>query len=235
MLVVVIFMEFTRAELLFGDNLTHIQNKTILVIGAGGVGSYVIESLARLGVHHIIIVDGDVIDVSNINRQIFALHSTIGLPKVVVAKNRISDISSSIKVDTIYKVLSESDVDDIITSDIDYVVDACDTVSVKKAIIRTCIRKNVKFISSMGTGNKIDPTKLKVMDVRKTAYDPIAKIIRKMVRDERIKSKVMVIASTESPIKHEGTTIASCSFVPSVAGLLCTSYIVNDILGDRDE
>lgn len=228
-------MEWNRLELMLKEKLELVQNKTILVIGLGGVGGYTVESLARLGIKKLIIVDGDVVDITNINRQIIALHSTIGKSKVEVFKDRIYDINPNCEVIDIYKFITPAEVNDLITNEIDYVVDACDTVEVKKEIIRVCNRKNVSFISCMGTGNKLNPSKLEIIDIRKTEYDPLAKVIRKMVRDENIKCKVPVVCSKEIPIKHEGNTIASCSFVPSVAGLLCTSYIVNDIVGDLHE
>ena len=228
-------MEWTRLELLLKDRLEIVQNKTILVIGLGGVGGYVVESLTRLGIKKIIIVDGDVVDITNINRQIIALHSTVGRPKVEVFKERIFDINPECNVTSIYEFLTTDKINNLITNEIDYVVDACDTTEVKKEIIRVCSRKGIPFITCMGTGNKLDPTKLEIIDIRKTEYDPLAKIIRKMVRDEKISGKIPVVCSKERPIPHEGTTIASCSFVPSVAGLLCTSYIVNDIVGDIHE
>lgn len=228
-------MEWTRLELLLKDKLEVIQNKTILIIGLGGVGSYVVESLARMGVKRLILVDGDVVDITNINRQLIALHSTIGKTKVSVWKERILDINPLCDVSGIDTFITPDGVDSLISTSIDYVVDACDTVEVKKEIIRVCKQKDIPLISCMGTGNKLDPTKLEVIDIRKTSYDPLAKIIRKMVRDEKIKGKVMVVCSKEEPIKQEGKIIASCSFVPSVAGLLCTSYIVHDIVGEEHE
>lgn len=228
-------MEWSRLELLLKDKVEIIQNKKILVIGLGGVGGYALESLARLGIKNLIIIDGDIVDISNINRQIIALHSNIGKSKVELFKERILDINPKCNVIAIKKFLIKEDINELITEDIDYVVDACDTVEVKKEIIRVCDKKKIKFITSMGTGNKIDPLKFEIIDIRKTEYDPLAKVIRKMVRDEKISCKIPVICSKESPIKHEGNTIASCSFVPSVAGLLCTSYIVNDIVGDIRE
>lgn len=227
-------MEWTRLELLLKDKLNLLQDKTILVIGLGGVGGYTVESLARLGIKRLVLIDGDVVDITNINRQIIALHSTIGQAKVDVFKDRIKDINPECEVITIHKFITKEEVD-ILINDVDYVVDACDTVEVKKEIIRVCNNKKIKFISCMGTGNKIDPTKLEIIDIRKTEYDPLAKIIRKMVRDEKISCKVPVICSKEQPIKTNSKEIASCSFVPSVAGLLCTSYIVKDIVGDIHE
>lgn len=225
-------MEWERTRLLLGDDLEKVRSKTILIIGLGGVGSYVCESLARMGVSHLILVDSDVVDVTNINRQLYALHSTIGMPKVEVAKRRIGDISLDIKVDTYHMEVTEDNFSLFFKEQIDYVVDACDTVSVKKEVIRYCSKNKILFITCAGTGNKIDPLKLDIMDIRKTSYDPLAKILRKMVKDEHIKGRVPVVCSTESPIKTNSKVIASCSFVPSVAGLLCTSYIVRDIVGD---
>lgn len=230
-----IAVEWSRLELLLKDKLEILQNKKILIIGLGGVGGYALESIARLGVKNLIIVDGDKIDISNINRQIIALHSTIGENKTDVFKKRIVDINPDCNIIAINKFLIKEDINELITEDIDYVVDACDTVEVKKEIIRICDKKKIKFITSMGTGNKLNPLKFEIIDIRKTEYDPLAKVIRKMVRDEKISCKVPVICSKESPIKNDSNTIASCSFVPSVAGLLCTSYIVNDIVGDINE
>jgi len=227
-------MEWTRLELLLKEKTELLQNKTILVIGLGGVGGYTVESLSRLGMKKLIIVDGDNVDITNINRQIIALHSTIGQSKVEVFKERIKDINPKCEVIGINKFIIKEEVNDLIEN-VDYVVDACDTVEVKKEIIRVCNKKNIKFISCMGTGNKLDPTKLEIIDIRKTEYDPFAKVIRKMVRDERITCKVPVVCSKEQPIKTDSKEIASCSFVPSVAGLLCTSYIVKDIVGDIHE
>lgn len=225
-------MEWTRLELLLKEKTEILQNKTIMVIGLGGVGGYTVESLARLGIKKLILVDGDVVDITNINRQIIALHSTVGRPKTEVFKERINDINPSCEVVTIDKFITKEEVSELLKEDIDFIVDACDTVEVKKEIIRVCSKKKIPFISCMGTGNKIDPTKLEIIDIRKTEYDPLAKVIRKMVRDEKINCKVPVICSKEVPIKHDGKEIASCSFVPSVAGLLCTSYIVKEIVGD---
>lgn len=221
-----------RLELLVGtEKLEKIKNTKVLLIGVGGVGGYALESLVRSGIENITIVDFDTIDITNLNRQIVSLNSNIGNYKVDEFKKRISNINPKCNITTIKKFLSEEDIDSLI-NDFDYVIDACDTLSVKKEIIRVCKRKNIKFISSMGTGNKLDPSKLEIVDIRKTSYDPIAKIIRKMVKDERINGKVMVVCSKEVPKKTNSKTIASNSFVPATSGLLCTSYIINDIVGD---
>jgi len=219
-----------RLELLIGKEKTEkIKNTTVLVIGLGGVGGYAVESLVRSGIEKIIIVDFDKIDISNLNRQIISLKSNIGEYKVDVVEKRIKEIND-IEVIKIKEFINEENINNLFLYKPDYVIDACDTIKVKKELIRICLKNNIKFISSMGTGNKLNPSKLEIIDVRKTSYDPIAKIIRKMVKDENIKGKIPVICSTEVPIKTNSKTIASNSFVPATSGLLCTSYVINDII-----
>ena len=219
-----------RLELLIGKDKTEkIKNTTILVIGLGGVGGYAVESLVRSGIKKIIIVDFDKVDITNLNRQVISLKSNIGEYKVDVVEKRIKEIND-IEVIKIKEYINEENINNLFLYKPDYVIDACDTINVKKELIRICLKNNIKFISSMGTGNKLDPCKLEIIDVRKTSYDPIAKIIRKMVKDENIKGKIPVICSTEVPIKTNSKTIASNSFVPATSGLLCTSYVINDII-----
>ena len=223
---------FAREELLIGDKINIIKSKTVLVLGLGGVGGYVIESLVRAGIGKLIIVDNDIIDISNLNRQVISLQSNIGCKKVDAWYNRIKDINPLCEVIKIDKFITIDNIDILFSEHIDYVVDACDTISTKKELIRKCLKNKIKFISSMGTGNKFDPTKLEIIDIRKTSYDPIAKIIRKMVKDENITAKIPVVCSCEVPIKVNSKTIGSTSFVPATAGLLITSYIINDIVGE---
>lgn len=219
-----------RLEILIGNKKELITNKTVVIVGLGGVGGYALEALVRSGVGKIIIVDFDVIDKSNLNRQILTNVHNIGLKKVDVAERRIHDINPTCVVTKIDAFLTKENIAELFNEKIDYVIDACDTVETKKELIRFCLRKNIKLISSMGTANKLDPTKLEIIDIRKTSYDPLAKIIRKMVKDEKIKEKVMVVSSTEQPIKTGTKTLGSTSFVPATAGLLCASYVINDIL-----
>ncbi len=224
-------MELERLKILIGEeNVKKINKTTVLVIGLGGVGSYTVESLVRSGIGKIIIVDNDIIDITNLNRQLMALHSNIGQNKVDVWEARIKDINPNCQVVKINNFITEDNIDILFNYRMDYIVDACDTIKTKKAIIKHCLKQKIKFISCMGTGKKLDPTKLKITDIRKTSYDPIAKTIRKMVKDENIKDKVPVIYSDEKPIDTKNY-IGSCSFVPSVAGLLATSYVINDIVG----
>ena len=216
-----------RLEKIVGnENIDNFSKKCVLVLGVGGVGGYVVESLARSGIGKIIIVDFDTIDESNINRQIIALTSTIGRKKVDVLEERIQEINSECVIVKNSNFINENNIEELFSDNIDFFVDACDTVAVKKMVIKKCIEKNIPFISSMGTGNKLDPSKLEIMDIRKTVNDPLARILRKYVKDEKINKKVMVCSSTELPIKVGTRTPGSSAFVPASAGLLIGSYII---------
>ncbi len=223
-------LRFERLEKLITKEKTDLlHNKSVLVLGCGGVGGYVIESLARSGIGKLIIVDGDKIDKTNINRQIIALESTIGRRKVDVFKERLNDINSKLEVITIDKFIDESNINELFNYEIDYFVDACDTISTKKLVIKNCIDKNINLISSMGTGNRMDPSMLEITTLDKTNNDPIARILRRYVKDEHINKKIRVLCSKEVPIKVKDT-IGSNSFVPSSAGLLISSYIIKDLM-----
>ena len=212
------------------ENVNSIINTTVLIVGLGGVGGYVVESLVRSGIGHIIIVDNDKIDITNLNRQIVSLHSNIGLFKTDAWESRIKDINPECIVTKITDFITKDNIDLLFKEKIDYIVDACDTVLTKFELMKYASKNNIKIISSMGTGNKLDPSKLEIMDIRKTSYDPIAKKLRKMIKDANIKNKIPVICSKEEAIKMSGKTISSNSFVPATAGLLITSYIINDII-----
>ena len=227
-------MDLSRLELLIKDKVDILKNSKVLVVGLGGVGSFSVESLCRCGIGTLIIADYDTISSSNLNRQLMTNINNIGLKKVDVMCDRIKSINSNCNVIKIDKKLEVEDIKNIIKN-VDGVIDAVDDISIKKELIKVCKKNNTLLISSMGTGNKLDPTKLQIVDVRKTSYDPIAKIIRKMVKDEKINGKVMVVSSSELPIKTNSKTIGSVSFVPSVAGLFCTSYIINKLIGDKVE
>lgn len=227
---------FVRFEKLVGtDALNYLSTKTVLVLGVGGVGGYVVEGLVRSGVGRIIVVDKDVVDVTNLNRQIIALESTIGEKKVDVIEKRIKDINSAVIVQKLDKFIDKDNLNEIFQYDFDYLVDACDTVSTKLAIIDRCLGEKRKFISSMGTGNKLDPSMLEIVDIRKTVNDPLARIVRKHVKDKKINDKVMVLSSRELPIKTGNRTPGSSSFVPSSAGLLIASYIVRQFISEVDK
>lgn len=206
-----------------------IKSKTVAIIGLGGVGGYALETLVRSGIENIILVDYDTIDISNINRQIIATTKNIGTKKIEAAKLRALEINPNCKITTLDLKLNEDNIDSLFNFKIDYIIDACDTISVKKRLILECHKRKIKLISSMGSGNKLDPTKFSICDIRKTSYDPIAKIIRKFVIENKIKEKVMVVSSTEAPKKIEGV-ISSISYVPSVVGIYLTTYVINDII-----
>lgn len=220
---------FDRLVKLIGnDNLVKLQNTSVLILGVGGVGGYVAESLVRSGISTLILVDFDIIDETNINRQIIALSSTIGKKKVDALKARIHDINPSCNVITYDIFYQEENKNLIFQNKIDYVVDACDTINSKKLIIKECLERNIPFISCTGTGNRLDPGKLYVTDIRKTDYDPLARILRKWVKDEKITAKIPVLCSREIPIKTGDRTPASSAFVPSAAGLMIASYIIQE-------
>ena len=226
---------FERLKLLIGeDNLNEIKGKTVLIVGVGGVGGYVVTSLARSGVENLIIIDYDKVDISNINRQIIAYYSTIGKKKVDVLEQMLLDINPNINVVKYDTFITPDNINDIFDKyKIDYIVDACDSMPAKKAIIDYSLSRDVKLISSMGTGNKLDPTKLEITDIRKTNNDPVARILRKYVKDKKTNKKITVLCSTEVP-KKVGNVVSSNSFVPSSAGLIITSYIINDIITKKE-
>ncbi|AVD37687.1 tRNA threonylcarbamoyladenosine dehydratase [Clostridioides difficile] len=228
----------TRTSFLVGDDgIEKLNNSNIIVFGVGGVGSFTVEALARAGVGNITIVDFDDVDITNINRQIPALHSTVGRYKVDVMEERILDINPNINIKKIRSLYNQDTSDEILTERYDYVVDAIDMVSSKIHLIETCEKKGLKIISSMGMGNKLDPTKIVVTDIHKTSTCPLAKVMRKELRDRGIK-KLKVVYSTEQPIELKKkvmngrkVTPGSVSFVPSVGGLIIASVIINELLG----
>lgn len=227
--------QFARTKLLLGESsFASLQNIKVAIIGLGGVGSYAAEALARSGIKQMIIIDYDSVDITNLNRQLIATYEEIGNKKVEAMEKRIRMYRNDISITKIDTKLTEENVSTTLPSDIDYLIDACDTISVKKECIRYALKNNIKLISCMGTGNKLDPSKLEIMDIRKTSYDPIAKIIRKMVRDEQIHSKVWVVCSTEKSIVPHAKVIPSNSFVPSTAGLLMASYVINDVVKNEN-
>ncbi len=212
------------------DSFKKINKSTILVIGLGGVGGYVVESLVRSGIGKIIIVDKDTVDETNINRQIIALNSTIGLNKTDEFEKRIKDINPDCETKKITDFILKDNIDLLFEEKIDYLVDACDTTTTKKLIIDECLKRDVPFITCMGTGNRFDPSKLEIIDIRKTSNDPLARIIRKYVKDMKINKKVMCLCSKEIPVKTGDYTPGSTAFVPPSAGLLISSYIIREII-----
>ena len=225
---------FDREIKLIGiDNYNKIKTKTVAIIGIGGVGGYAVESLTRCGIENIIIADYDKIDITNLNRQIISMQDNIGQYKVDICKERIHNINPNCNVITIKEKLNIDNLDILFKYNIDYIIDACDTLSVKQQLIIEAKKRNIKLISSMGTGRKTHPELLKVCDIRETSYDPLAKKIRLFVKQNNIKSKVMVVSSTEKPKEITDNTVSSICFVPAVAGLLCSNYVINDIIDNN--
>ena len=210
------------------DNFNKIKNTTVLVVGVGGVGGYALEALVRSGVGKVIIFDYDKVDISNLNRQIITNKDNIGKNKVDVAYDRVKSINTECNVIIHNTFLDKDSISILDNYKIDYIVDACDSVQAKKLLIDYSIEKDIKLIASMGTANKIDPSKLEIIDIRKTSYDPLAKILRKYVVDKKTNKKIMVVSTTEQPIRKD--MLSSLIFVPATAGLLCANYIIRDII-----
>lgn len=231
--------QFSRTEMLFGaENVNKLKDKRVIVLGVGGVGGYACEALARSGVGRIDIVDNDTVSVSNINRQIIALHSTVGQPKVDVMRARMLDINPSLECVAYNLFYVPESTDSIDLSKYDYIVDAIDTVSGKIALVLEAQRVGTPIISSMGAGNKIDPTAFKVSDIYKTSVCPLARVMRTELKKRGIKS-LKVVYSEEKAIEPEVpeemkslTKIppASCAFIPSVVGLIIASEVIKDLM-----
>ena len=220
-----------RFKLLVGeDNFSKISDLNILVIGLGGVGGYVVESLVRSSIKSITIVDGDVVDITNLNRQLIATTKTIGLKKVEATSTRIKEVNPSIKVYEHDLVVTKDNIDYIFDKDYHYVIDCIDDISAKIEIIKKCAKDKLNLIIATGTGKKIDASKLFITTLDKTTHDPLAKVLRNRLKKEGLSTKITCTSSTEQPKEIKGTMIPSNSYVPATAGLLITSYIINDII-----
>lgn len=237
--------EFIRSEMLFGkSNIEKLKEKRIAIFGIGGVGSYVLEALVRMGIENIDIIDNDVVSVSNINRQLIALHSTLGEYKTDVAYKRCKDINENCNIRCYKQFYLNNDDNTFDFAKYDYVIDAIDTVSGKISLVLECQKVNTPIISSMGTGNKIDPTMLCVSDIYKTSVCPLAKVMRRELKRRGVK-KLKVVYSKELPLRRDDSIIdesvskrtvpASCSFVPSSAGLIIASEVVKDLIYGKDK
>ena len=249
-----------RTEMLIGsENINKLKNANVVVFGLGGVGSYVVEGLVRAGIGNIAIIDKDIVDITNINRQLIADTSTIGKAKVDVEEERILKINPDINICKINEFVDKNNIKEImenvnanfnsINTDmqenlpnasssntlsefhINYVIDAIDTVSAKLEIIKYCYENNIPLISCMGTGNKLDANKFEIADITKTSVCPLAKVLRKELKKLNI-PHLKVLYSKEEPIKTSFSSPASISFVPSVAGLLIAGEVVKNIIID---
>ena len=223
--------QFSRTELLIGkENMQKLHKSKVAIFGIGGVGSFVVEGLARCGIGNFILVDHDFIDETNLNRQIIATTKTIGRPKVEVARERILEINPDAHVET-YQEFFMPESKEILDNKVDYVIDCLDTVTAKIELILRAKKLNLPIISCMGTGNKLDPTKFEITDLYKTKVCPLAKVMRKELRTRGI-DKLKVLYSQEEPIKIKQQPTGSISFVPSVAGLMIAGEVAKDIFGD---
>jgi len=222
---------FQRLKILIGDeNFFKLTAATVAIFGVGGVGSFAAEALARSGVGRLILIDADNIDETNINRQIHALTSTVGRPKVAAMRERIQQINPAAQVVTIQKFFLPDNAEDFFVCQYDYVIDAIDTLTAKIFLAQECQRRGVKIISSMGAGNKLDATRFKVSDIFQTSVDPVAKIMRKKLRERGVKN-LRVVWSDETP-RPAKNFIGSASFVPSVAGLILAGEVVRDLISE---
>lgn len=241
--------QFSRTELAVGpEGIEILKNSTVAVLGIGGVGSIAAEALARTGVGRIIMIDKDVVDITNINRQIHALLSTVGKPKAELMKTRIADINPECDAVALKMFYTEETYEELFKYPLDYVLDASDTVSYKIHLIKECLKRKIPVISSMGAANKMDPSRFQVADISKTSVDPIARVIRQKLRKDGIHKGVKVVFSTEEPLLPRGDVTqkivpdnapeirkaqnppASNAFVPPVAGLIMVGAAVKDLL-----
>jgi tRNA A37 threonylcarbamoyladenosine dehydratase len=241
--------QFSRTELAIGpEGLEIMKNSTVAVLGIGGVGSIAAEALARTGVGRLILIDKDVVDITNINRQIHALTTTVGQPKADLMRDRIKLINPECDCIALRMFYTEETYEEVFSYPIDYVLDASDTISYKIHLIKQCLERKIPIVSSMGAAKKMDPSQFKVADISKTSMDPIARVVRQKLRKEGIKKGVKVVFSTEEPMKpREDVTQqivpanapeirkakqppASNAFVPPVAGLIMVSVAVKELL-----
>ncbi|WP_018753189.1 tRNA threonylcarbamoyladenosine dehydratase [Paenibacillus sanguinis] len=240
--------QFSRTELAIGvEGLEVLKKSTVAVLGIGGVGAMAVEGLARTGIGRIILIDKDVVDITNINRQIHALTTTVGQKKADLMCERIKLINPECETIALNMFYTEETYEELFKYDIDYVLDASDTIIYKVHLIKECLRRKIPILSSMGAANKMDPTKFEVTDISKTHMDPMARVIRHKLREQGIKKGVKVVFSTETPVKPRadvtekiapaGAKIrkakqppASNSFVPPVVGLIMVSVAVRELL-----
>ncbi|WP_410514372.1 tRNA threonylcarbamoyladenosine dehydratase [Paenibacillus sp. BR2-3] len=241
--------QFSRTELAIGpEGLEIMKNSTVAVLGIGGVGGIAVEALARSGIGRIILIDKDSVDITNVNRQIHALTTTVGMKKADLMVDRVKLINPECEAIAMNMFYTEETYEELFKHKLDYVIDASDTIIYKVHLIKECLARQIPMISSMGAANKMDPTRFQVADISKTTYDPIARIIRQKLRKEGIKKGVKVVFSTEVPMKPRQDVTdkivpenapdrrkakqppASNSFVPPVAGLIMVSVAVRDLL-----
>lgn len=242
---------FSRTELVIGEiGLQKLRAASVAVLGVGGVGSFAVEALARSGIGRLVLIDKDVVDITNINRQLPALLSTVGQAKVDVMAARIKDINPACEVIVNRVFFTKDTAEDLFRLNPDYVVDAIDTISAKIDLVEACLMRNIPIVSSMGAANKMDPTQFRVMDLKNTTVDPIARVMRRELKKRGIARGVKVVCSLEPPLAPREEILdiivpkdvtdssprkatrppASISFVPPVVGMILASVVVRDLI-----
>lgn len=221
---------YSRTEKIIGkDNLYKLKNLVILIVGIGGVGGAALEMIARMGIENIILVDYDVFEESNLNRQILSLTNNVGESKTYVAEKRVKEINPTCNINIYNEKVNEGFIEKL-TYKIDYIIDACDDVRAKVLLTKYAIKNDIKIISACGTGNRLKPECLKITNIWQTEYDPLAKAFRNVLRKEKIYYKLPVVASLEKPVIKEEGYVGSIATVPNAAGILLASYVINDII-----
>lgn len=223
-------MQFDRLKKIISESdFLKIANAKVVIVGVGGVGGAVLEGLVRSGIKNIKIIDNDNVDITNLNRQIITNMDNIGFKKVDVAEKRAKSINPECNITALATFLTKNNLE--ILNDYDYIIDACDTITTKKDIIKYAFNNNRKLITCLGTGNRFDPTKLKITTLDKTMNDPVAKVMRKIVKDEHINLKnCVVLASDELPKKVSDRVPGSTPFVPNAAGFIIASHVISDLI-----
>ena len=225
-------MENKRTEGLLGkEAVNKLEKQTVMVVGCGGVGSFCVEALARTGVGNLILIDADVFELSNLNRQLPATLETLGKYKVDVLKERIQTINPECCVKTYAFFYDSTKDEELFSASIDFVIDCIDSISSKQDLYKACLQRNIPFLSSMGMARKKDPTALKIMEIEKTSYDPMAKRLRIWKRKNKIRDKIWVVSSVEAPVKQApDQPLSSMIFVPATAGLLLANECIQRLL-----
>lgn len=220
---------FDRTKLLLGERFDKLASSSVLIVGVGGVGGYAVEMLARAGVGNLTLVDGDTVDITNINRQIIALTETVGDYKCNVFLRRVYGINPDCKVTVHNYRLNNDTIDNIFDKHYDYVIDAIDSVNDKVTLIKYCHNNGIPIISAMGAGNRIQTVDFEITDIFKTSYDGLSKKMRKLLKAEGI-TKHTVAATNTQPLKIDGNTIGSISYLPAMAGIKISAYVLNELI-----
>ena len=227
---------FIRIETLIGKQKAHkLYEASVMVVGLGGVGGYAAEALVRCGIGHLSVIDHDVVEPSNFNRQILAVEENLGEKKTEAFRRRAESINPDVRISCHDSFLNADNLKSFFVERIDYVVDAIDTLTSKVALWKYCQEKGVGIISCLGTAKKLDPTRLQVTTLDKTEYDPMAKALRQIARKNAVGLKIPVVYSREEPLNRSSEVLGSMIFVPASAGLLCAQKVISDLIDNKDD